>query len=37
MKKYDRQRIILSLIEDQVVETQEELTELLLQHGVRAT
>lgn len=37
MRKYDRQRIILSLIEDNVVETQEELTELLKENGITAT
>lgn len=37
MRKYDRQRIILSLIEDYDIETQEELTELLLQQGITAT
>lgn len=37
MRKYDRQRIILSLIEDNAVETQEELAELLKQNGIVAT
>ncbi|MDO4778602.1 MAG: arginine repressor [Tissierellia bacterium] len=37
MRKYDRQRLILSIIEKQDVETQEELTEILKQHGAIAT
>lgn len=37
MRKYDRQRIILQLIEEHDVETQEELTELLEQNGIHAT
>lgn len=37
MRKYDRQRIILSLIEENEVETQEQLTELLKQQGIIAT
>lgn len=37
MRKYDRQRIILSLIEDYDVETQEELSELLERQGIQAT
>ncbi|EHR34474.1 arginine repressor [Helcococcus kunzii] len=37
MRKYDRQRIILSLIEDNIVETQEELTQLLKENGITAT
>lgn len=37
MRKYDRQRIILSIIEEKDVETQEELTEILLSRGITAT
>lgn len=37
MRKYDRQRIILSLIEEYDVETQEELSELLEKNGISAT
>lgn len=37
MKKYDRQRLILSLIEHHDTETQEELAELLKENGVTAT
>lgn len=37
MRKYDRQRVILSLINDNVVQTQEELSELLKEHGIVAT
>lgn len=37
MKKYNRQRLILDLIEERDVETQEELAELLRAHGIRAT
>lgn len=37
MRKYDRQRIILSLIEESNVETQEELTALLREQGIVAT
>lgn len=37
MRKYDRQRIILTLIEDNVVETQDELTKLLKDNGIVAT
>ncbi len=37
MKKYNRQRLILNIIEEQKVETQEELAELLREKGVKAT
>ena len=37
MKKYDRQRLILSLIEHHDIETQEQLASLLKEHGVEAT
>ena len=37
MRKYDRQRLILSLIENQDIDTQEELTELLKERGIIAT
>ena len=37
MRKYDRQRIILSLIEDNVIETQEELSDMLKENGIIAT
>lgn len=37
MKKYNRQRLILDLIEQQEVQTQEGLAELLRGHGVHAT
>lgn len=37
MKKYTRQRIILDLIEENEIKTQEELSEFLLTKGVRAT
>lgn len=37
MRKYDRQRIILTLIEENEVETQEQLTELLKNMGIVAT
>ena len=37
MKKYDRQKLILPLIEHHDTETQEELAELLKEHGVEAT
>lgn len=37
MRKYDRQRIILTLIEENIVETQEELTQLLKENGITAT
>ncbi|MDO5690828.1 MAG: arginine repressor, partial [Tissierellia bacterium] len=37
MKKYTRQRLILDLIEDNVIQTQEELSEYLKVNGVRAT
>lgn len=37
MKKYNRQRIILDIIEKQNVGTQDELSNLLLEHGVKAT
>ena len=37
MKKYDRQRMILSIIEHHDTETQEELSALLKEHGVNAT
>lgn len=37
MKKYDRQRLILSLIEHHNTETQDELAELLKENGVTAT
>lgn len=37
MKKYTRQRLILDLIEDNVITTQEELSDYLKSNGVRAT
>lgn len=37
MKKYTRQRIILDLIEEFEIKTQEELSEYLMTRGVRAT
>lgn len=37
MRKYDRQRLILSIIESMEVETQEELTKILSEHGAVAT
>ncbi|WP_053943354.1 arginine repressor [Kallipyga gabonensis] len=37
MKKYNRQRLILDLIENNNVQTQEELSELLKKEGVEAT
>ena len=37
MKKYTRQRIILDLIEEFEIRTQEELSEYLMTRGVRAT
>lgn len=37
MKKYNRQRLILDLIEKQEVKTQEELSDLLKENGVNAT
>lgn len=37
MKKYTRQRMILDLIEEHDVQTQEELSEFLKEKGVRAT
>lgn len=37
MKKYNRQRLILDLIEEKSIQTQEELAELLSQHGIKAT
>lgn len=37
MKKYTRQRIILDLIEENEIKTQEELSEFLMTKGVRAT
>lgn len=37
MRKYDRQRIILSIIEENEVETQEELAELLKHRNIIAT
>lgn len=37
MRKYDRQRVILALIEEHDIETQEELTEMLKEHGITAT
>lgn len=37
MRKYDRQRIILTLIENNDVETQEQLTDLLKESGITAT
>ncbi|MDO5719034.1 MAG: arginine repressor [Tissierellia bacterium] len=37
MKKYTRQRLILDLIEENVIQTQEELSDYLKSNGVRAT
>lgn len=37
MKKYTRQRLILNLIEENEIQTQEELSEYLKERGVRAT
>lgn len=37
MKKYTRQRLILDLIEENEIRTQEELSEYLETHGVKAT
>ncbi|MEB3429595.1 arginine repressor [Citroniella saccharovorans] len=37
MKKYTRQRLILDLIEENIIKTQEELSEYLQKSGVRAT
>ena len=37
MKKYTRQRLILNLIEENEIQTQEELLEYLKERGVRAT
>ncbi len=37
MKKYTRQRLILDLIEENIIQTQEELSEYLKENGVRAT
>lgn len=37
MKKYTRQRLILDLIDENEIHTQEELSEYLEEHGVRAT
>ncbi|BAG08256.1 MULTISPECIES: arginine repressor [Finegoldia] len=37
MKKYTRQRLILDLIEENEIRTQEELSDYLEAHGVRAT
>lgn len=37
MKKYTRQRLILDLIEENEIHTQEELSEYLEKYGVRAT
>ncbi len=37
MKKYTRQRLILDLIENQNVNTQEELSDLLIDRGIQAT
>ncbi|WP_425540154.1 arginine repressor [Microaceticoccus formicicus] len=37
MKKYTRQRLILDLIEENIIQTQEELSDYLKDNGVRAT
>lgn len=37
MKKYTRQRLILDLIEENIIQTQEELSDYLKNNGVRAT
>ncbi|MCI6157028.1 MAG: arginine repressor [Peptoniphilaceae bacterium] len=37
MKKYNRQRLILDLIEQETIQTQDELSELLDRHGIHAT
>ena len=37
MKKYTRQRLILNLIKENEIQTQEELSEYLKERGVRAT
>lgn len=37
MKKYTRQRLILDLIEEYEIQTQEELSDFLKENGVRAT
>lgn len=37
MRKYTRQRIVLDIIENNEVKTQEELSEMLLEKGVNAT
>ena len=37
MKKYTRQRIILDLVENNEIKTQEELSECLEKKGIRST